>query len=778
MGTVAIRRTSGNLPLPSTPFIGRRDELSNIRRLLSQSRLVTLTGTGGVGKTRLAVQAAAGVGRAFPDGTWLVDLAPLDDPVLVPQSVAATLGIRDQSARLPIAILSEYLVDKQVLLVLDNCEHLLDACAALVDALVQSSPELRVLATSRQPLGLPGEHTFVVPPLSVPDFDAADSIEEVLRYDAINLFVTRAEAVLPVFSLTKHNAAAVTALCARLDGLPLAIELSAVRLRALSPEQVLARLDERFQLLTGGNRVALPRQQTLHGLVDWSFQLCSPNEQMLWARVSVFSGSFDLEAAEQVCSDGSMPRSAVLDAVAGLVDKSVLLREDHEFGVRYRLLETIRGFGHAQLVDGGQEVALRRRHRDYYLELIDRASAGLFGPDGPAWVEQMRSDHPNVRAALGFSLSQPGEASAGLRLAGALWFGWRELGLLSEGRRWLDRLLVVADRPSGTRARALWVLGSLAILQGDVEIARTSLAESARLAERLEDAGASAYSQVFSGQVAMVEGNPESAVQLLETAVKATRANGDPLGTAMAMILLAFAASAVGNGAGARRLAGEYVALCEEHGATLFLPFGHRALSIEYWRRGDLDEAVAEARKVVRLQWANQDPIGAGEGIEVLAWAAAARGDAERAALLFGALNSVWRTVGAPLYGFPDLVRQHDESVAQCLGTLGEASFNAANDRGARFSFEYLVDYALEQLPAAGAVAAGDASSPLTRREREVANLVAQGMSNREIAAALVIAPRTAEAHVEHILVKLGFNSRAQIATWMTLRQRAEDSWE
>jgi len=770
MATAVARRLSGNLPAPATAFIGRRREVADIRRLLSSSRLVTLTGMGGVGKTRLAVHVAADLQRAFPDGTWLANLAPLADPALLTQTVATALGIRDQSARWPVAILSEHLVDKHLLLVLDNCEHLLDACAVLADALLQAGPELRILATSRQPLGLPSEQTVVVAPLEFPDPGAHPSVEELVKYDAVSLFVTRASGVVPGFTLNERNAGSVAAMCARLDGLPLAIELAVVRLRALSPGQVLERLDGRFRLLTGGSRAALPRQQTLRALVDWSFDLCSAAEQALWGRLSVFSGSFDLEAAENVCADATLPRESLFDLVDGLLEKSVLLREEHESTVRYRLLDTIREYGRERLGERGDELTLRRKHRDYYLQLAERACESLFSPDGPVWLERLRLEHPNVRAALGFSLSQPGEADAGLRLAAVLWFGWRELGLLSEGRRWLDRLLAIDAAPTVARAQALWANGSLAVLQGDVAGATSMLAESTRLGRHLADASAQAYAAVFSGQVAMVEGDMVTAVRLLEQALAAHRSTGDTFGTAVTLIRLAVAASALGEGERAVRFAAEYVSLCAEHGARWLEPFGHFVLASEYWRRGDPAQAVGEARETVRTQWTNHDRIGAAEGLEVLAWAAAAQGNGQRAARLLGALDNVWRSVGTPLFGFPHLVQYHEECVERSRRMLGERGFESATARGAQLDFDAVVGYGLEE-PAAESVVEGEAASPLTRREQEIAGLVARGMSNKEIARTLVIAQRTAEGHVEHILTKLGFTSRAQIATWVTERK-------
>lgn len=776
MATVSARRLSGNLPAPSTEFVGRRRESIEVRRALSEARVVTLTGPGGVGKTRLALHSAEGTRRAFPDGTWLVDLASLDTPPLLAQTVAAALGIRDQSTRSPVTSLKHHLAGKHMLLLLDNCEHLVDAAATVVDALIKSTPELWVLATSRQPLGLTGEKIVSVGPLAIPDPASVSSVEELSTYDAVNLFVTRAASTSPGFRLTERNGATIAALCSRLDGLPLAIELSAVRLRALSPEQLLDRLDQRFRLLTGGSRAATARQQTLYGLIDWSFQLCSPAERSLWARSSVFAGSFDLDATEQICADDALPRTAVLDAVAGLVEKSVFIREDHEAAARYRMLETIREFGSERLAEIGDAPALRRRHRDHYARLVGCASAGLFSADGPRWLELLRVDYPNLRAALGFSLAQPGEATGGLQLAGDLWFAWRELGLLREGRRWLDGLLALDTTRTSARAQALWVNGSLAILQGDVHIARRMLAECERLARELADDTAAAYAEVFSGQTALVEGDAEQAMRLLEHAVNAHRAVGEHFGTAVALLRLALAATASGNLDRAGSLATDYVTFCNEHGATWLTPFGHWVLGIEHWRHGETDRAIAEAQHAVRGHWANKDKIGAAEAMEVLAWAAAAIGNERLAAQLIGCVEEIWRTlVGAPLFGFPHLIEYHEACVTRCRRALGSKSFQALTDQAARDEFDAMVALALETEQVRVSTRVEQGRGPLTTREYEVAQLIAQGKSNREIAASLIISQRTAEAHVQHILTKLGFASRAQIATWITARRGVAD---
>ena len=758
---------SGQVRAPTTPFVGRRGELTDIRRLLSTTRLITLTGIGGVGKTRIALEFANQARRAYADGVWWVDLAPLDQPMLVAESVQSGFGIRARSSRHPLDLVSQYLADKHLLLVLDNCEQVIGACAVLVDVLLGTAPDLRILTTSRQPLGLPAEHIVVVSPFLVPEVTPDAPVDRLSNNDAVTLFVSRAASVVSDFRLDDRNVSSVAALCRRVDGLPLAIELAAAKLRAFSVDQVLARLDERFQLLTDGSRASLPRQQTLYGLIDWSYQLCNPDEQLLWTRISVFAGSFDLEAAEVVCGDDELPRATLLDALAGLVDKSVLLREEHPAGVRYRLLETVRDFGQTRL---GADLSLRRRHLNHFAHLMDQACTGLFTAAGPLWLARIRLEHPNVRAALSFSLSDSATADQGLRLAALLWFAWRELGLLSEGRWWLDRLLAIGPAPTSSRARGLWAVGALALLQGDVSAARVALSESSHLAEQIGDATSNAYAQLFSGHVAQIEGRLDAAVRLLEGAADRLMELEDPLGVAVTLIRLTSAASAAGDGDRAIRLGLTLSELCTEHSATLLAPSAHAMLALEYWRQSDVPTAIAEAKVAAREYWANEDLLGVALAMEVLAWAAADRGDARRAVQLMGVLDAVWRSAGAPLFGYPHLIRHRDECLSKCRRLLGDEAFTRAWQDSGQLGLEQLVEQALGPRPDDNRPRATDAWSPLTRREREVARLVGIGMTNRAIADALVISQRTAEAHVEHVLVKLGFTSRSQIAAWVVAR--------
>ena len=450
--------------------MGRERELGEAAALLGAHRLVTLTGPGGTGKTRLALQAAAEVLEAHPDGVWLVELAALADPALVPQAVAAAVGVREEPGRPLPATLTDALRPKRLLLVLDNCEHLLDACARLADALLRACPHVRVLATSREALGLAGETAWRVPSLTVPDVadtQHAPDVADVARYAAVRLFADRAAAVQPEFVLTDENAAAVAQICARLDGIPLAIELAAARVRVLPPRQLLERLDDRFRILTGGSRTALERHQTLRAAVDWSYDLLTEPERALFARLAVFAGGWTLEAAEQVGAGEGIESPEVLDLLTRLADQSLVVAQEQPDGTaRYRLLESLRQYGRDKLAARAEAPAVRDRHLAHFLALAERADPGLYGPDAPAWIERLEVEHDNLRAALDWALGPAagqGQAARGLRLAGALEYFWFLRVHRREGLARLQQALAhTDDAPSAARAQALYSAGALA----------------------------------------------------------------------------------------------------------------------------------------------------------------------------------------------------------------------------------------------------------------------------------------------------------------------------
>ncbi|MDQ5827477.1 MAG: AAA family ATPase, partial [Chloroflexota bacterium] len=392
-------RTPHNLPIRLSSFIGREKELAELRRLLESNRLLTLTGAGGCGKTRLALAAADELVETFEDGVWLVDLAPLADPSLVPQAVASTLGVREQPGRSPTETLSDYLASKKVLLVLDNCEHLIEACAELAESLLRSCPELWVLATSREALGVAGEVAWPVPSLALPDLRRTPNIEGLSRYESARLFVERTEAVKPTFSLTEQNAPSVVKICYRLDGIPLAIELAAARTKVLSVEQISERLDDCFRILAAGSRTTIPRQRTLHATMDWSHELLSEQERALFRRLSVFAGGFSLEATESVCAGEDLEHYGVLELLSHLVDKSLIMVAEQDGEARYRLLETVRQYGREKLDESGEEAELGRRHAGYFVGLAEKAERELSGPDQARWLTLMETEHDNLRAA-------------------------------------------------------------------------------------------------------------------------------------------------------------------------------------------------------------------------------------------------------------------------------------------------------------------------------------------------------------------------------------------
>ncbi|MCO6003860.1 LuxR C-terminal-related transcriptional regulator [Actinoallomurus purpureus] len=769
--TTAMSITSGRgrdlgLPAEATSFIGRRHEIAEVKRLVSVSRMVTLTGPGGVGKTRLALRVANDLRRAFPEGVWLVELAELDNPALLPQAVVAALRIEDRTAHRPIEALVEHLAGDRMLVILDNCEHLLQETAVLAEALLRRVPELRILATSRQPLGIFSEQMFTVPMLSLPDGGSRPG-RPGTSPDAVRLFAERAGAVLPGFAVTERNRDVVERICRRLDGLPLGIELAAVRLRALSLEQLLDRLDDRFGLLSAGSRAVAPRHQTLRALIDWSYALCTEEERLMWARVSVFTGSLDLEAAEEVCSGDGIARDEVVGLAIGLVEKSVLVREEYPSGVRYRLLDTIRQYGRERLAASGQEATMKRRFRDYYRNLSRETKARLFGPAQVELLTRLRVEHPNLRTALEYCHAE--HAGLCIDMASDLLYHWITSCHTGEGRDWLEQGLAASGGRSEVRARALWACSWLAIIQGDQGSARTMLAESKALGERLGLEPVLGYVALYSGMVALNQGDGAAAVTCLEEAVARHRAAPDPLGEALALNRLSLAYSFLGDSNRAIAAAEESLSVCDAHEERWHKAYTMAALGIEAWRQGDTRRAATLERESLRFNRSLDDSLGAGLSLEVLAWIAGTEHEYTRAGEMLGILRTVWEAVGAPLPGYSHLARYHDECEARTLQALGESALRAAVDRGGSLSYDEALAYALEERrPTPGRSGGADRWSPLTRRETEIARLVAQGMSNKEIAASLVIAQRTAEGHIEHILRKLDFSSRAQIATWVT----------
>jgi len=770
------RSGHGMLPHGVTSFVGRRDAITSIRRALEESHLVSLTGPGGVGKTRLALTVSQQVRRSFPDGVHFVELATVRDPSLVIQAIAVALDVRDQSARPPDTALIDYVSNKHLLILLDNCEHLLQACAQVVSQLLVSAPELRVLATSREPLNISGERVYPVPPLSVPtgfSSVAGSAVRPASQFEAVMLFEERAAAVLPGFKVTAENQEAVARLCARLDGLPLAIELAAVRMRALSPAQILARLEQRFELLTQGSRNAPERHQTLKAAIASSYALCSNEERIAWMRCSVFAGEFDLEAAEYVCACEGLAAKDVFARIAGLLDKSILARTQWGPIARYKMLESIRQFGLERLAETESEMAIRLRHRDYYLSLAEQCDEESCSLRQLDWAERLPAERPDLFAALDICVNEPGEARMGLRMGAALWFYWVASGMVRDGRHWLDRMLAADTEPTPERARVLWVDGWATILQGDNGRGVDLLNECLRTAAAVGDERSAAHATQLLG-LAMIFGNdPITAGPLLDTAIASHRCMGE--WTAPALISLAqrgLAAVMVDDVDLAVSLAEECRQLCAEYGERWVLSWVTYLLALASWVTGDISATVRRASEALGQKREVNDQLGTPFCLELLAWAAVAQGAPQRAATLFGAADSMWERIGRPLFGYEALLGWSSENRASARSSLDAEAFEEHARAGFLMTQDEMLRYELDASERAGSPvrpepSTDSAETKLTRREQEVAALVAQGMSNRDIATRLVISPRTAEAHVEHILIKLGFTSRLQIASWV-----------
>jgi non-specific serine/threonine protein kinase len=513
---VEASATQSNLPIPLTSFVGREREMAEVKERLASTRLLTLTGAGGCGKTRLALQIAADVADAYPDGVWLVELAPLTDSRLVPSVVAAVLGVREGPGQPIETALIAALRTRRLVLLLDNCEHLIDACAHLANAILRACPEVRILATSRAALGIAGEVRWRVRSLALPSVDPPAPLAALAESEAIRLFVERAVATSPGFALTVQNATAVVQICRRLDGIPLALELAAARVKILTVEQIAQRLDDRFRLLTGGSRTALPRQRTLQAAMDWSYDLLSDAERALLRRLGVFAGSFIFDAIEAVFGELDDEGAALdlLDALAQLVDKSLVLAEEHDGEKRYRLLETVRQYAEEKLLAAAEALEARDRCRKWYLALAQRAEPELLGANEAAWLSTLEAEYDNFRGVLGSCLE--GDPEAGLRIATSLSRFWLMRGYLGEGRRWMESCLSRVPVQVEGRASALLGLSHLVRDQGDWETAELILEQSLGQSREIGDDRCAALALGNLGLLATLKGEHGRARALLE----------------------------------------------------------------------------------------------------------------------------------------------------------------------------------------------------------------------------------------------------------------------
>ncbi len=766
--------SEGNLPLELTSFIDRRTETSEIKNLLSSARLLTLTGIGGVGKTRLALRAAGQTRRAFADGVWLVELADLADETLVLEVLAATMGVRDDALKPLLDVVLELLAEREVLLVLDNCEHVIDVVAEVSETVLRECPDVRILATSREPLNVAGESVVQVLPLRSPDPDTEPTLAEMPRFDGVLLFAERAAAAIPGFEIAEDNKSDIARICARLDGLPLAIELAAARMRTMSAAQIVQRLTDRYALLTRGSRTAPTRQQTLRWCIDWSHSLCSPKEQQLWARLSVFAGSFALEAVEQVCFDESVAGAgeSPIDTLSSLIDKSIVIREESAYGVRFRMLETVAEYGRAQLSESGEEGALRRRHRRWYERLSALAAADWISDRQAEWSARLERELPNLRAALDSLLSEdtPESAESAVAIIAALSEFWTFRGLHGEGRAWADRALVHPGmRSVPCRVQGLCLSAHFTAAQGDFDGATDRLKLVRTYPERDMTSAVLARIAHTEGLLAITRGDPVGTEAPMRRAAELLRSEPASALRVSALTLLGWSYELRGDPGMADRCYQEVLVITDGCGESYYRSAALRGMGVVAQQRGALDQARRLFENALRLNRLMFSPHLAALNIDALA-CALPETEAERSAVLMGAAKGLWPTGHSLLLNMSRFHARCDRAVR---AALGERRYHAATRQGQALGADAALTYALRDRDSSSSSRTEPAVT-LTKRERQVAELVAQGLSNRQIAAKLVISQRTAQGHVENILTKLGFNSRTQIAAWIVGPGRQE----
>lgn len=869
-------RPTNNLPTLLSSFIGREREITLVKELLAAARLVTLTGAGGSGKTRLAIQVANDLVDTFDDGVWLVELAPLADPSLVPAAVASVLGVQEQPGQPILDSLSRYLRTKQLLLVLDNCEHLIDASAQFADTLLRECLNLRILATSREALGITGENAWKVPSLTLPDARLQlPAFAALSQYEAVKLFAARATTVDRSFKLNESNASAVARICQRLDGIPLAIELAAARVKVLRLSELATRLDDRFQLLTTGSRTAIPRHQTLRAAIDWSYDLLTEAEKVLLRRLSVFAGGCTLDAAEQVAVEQEvssradskpatrfaprknyiLPTTSILDLLSHLVDKSLVIVDTQSMETRYHMLETIREYAIEKLHEANETDLQRTRHLDFFVSFSERAEPKLKRAHQLEWFERLDAEIDNFRAALNWALSE-GRVEKGLRIAGALARFWDMRGYWSEGLARVERLLIQPEAESRTltRANALLTAAELAGSLGESKRAREYLEELIGIAR---ECGAPGNRTLALGLASLSERifieAPAAAESLLEEGLTIARSTGDEWLIGSLLYHRGFLLTGWKDDQAAREAIEESLMLFKAagdlHGAAVAtfhasriyfrqgdwarsrrvreesLPFLRQAKDRRYvWYMvnglGEIaraegnyelakryyEEAFELARELggkfqtaltccnvgyialyegklafakalfsESLELARKVDYGGTVACGLLGFAgvAAAENNARRAVQLLSVIE-LSLTTGDRRIFTPADEAEYQRHLAIARKQLDDTAFSTAWEEGRAFTEEQAIAYALEPpllheqevAQTTLRTAAKQDYGGLTEREQAVAALIAQGMSNREIAQELVVSERTAETHVGNILNKLGFTSRAQIRKW------------
>jgi predicted ATPase/DNA-binding CsgD family transcriptional regulator len=768
-----VGRRLSNLPAEVTSFVGRRQELREVKRLLTTTRLLTLTGSGGVGKTKLALRAAAEMSRGFPDGAWLVLLASISDPLLVTQATFNAFGVHDLSAGVSLSALTDYLAGKRLLLLLDNCEHLLDGCAVLVSTLTKSCPDLRVLATSRQALGVAGEVRMVVPPMSLPAEADETSAPRLLGCDAVWLLTERAAAVVPGFTVDASNAEQVLNLCRRLDGIPLALELAAVRLGSLSLDQLNQGLASELSILGTANRGAEARQQTLEATIGWSYGLLDEQERLLWARLSVFADGFEEDAATDVCADPRIPAGRIRGLLGTLVDKSILKRQLKGIDPpRYWLLETMRQYGQDRLAEAGETAATQKRHFDWICGLA--RLAGAWDGRQPETFTRMSSERVNLWAALDFCAREPGELAAAAEAAQHLMTFWVSRGPFGAVRQRLTWMAELAPEDSLPRARLLWVAAVMAASQNDYDGCGLLSNESLRIGTEVRDVEVVAWSLIHDAMARWVGGDLAGSTRQLESALSLARLMRVEQAELAILNTLCGLCIATGDLDRAIELGEQGLAMSEGRGELWMRGYLLNFLAQTSWVRGERPRAEALAREAVVCKHAIDDRNGVTIALGTLAWMAAESGQYVRAATILGSAQRVRDESSLTLI---EVFRpQHERSTSLVVKGIGQRSFDAAFARGRAMTIGEGVAFAVadQQAPKPTSRVKAAPDTELTPRQLEIARLIAEDLTNRQIADRLFLSERTVETHITNMLNKLGLNSRFQLSRWLAEQPAGE----
>ncbi len=765
--------SGSNLPVQLSSFIGRKQETEKVKQLVMAHRLVTLTGAGGSGKTRLALRSAGELAGEFKHGVWFVDLASLRDASLVSDKIASTLGIHKGPKEDVLNLLAGYLAKRQPLLILDNCEHLVVTCAEIAELLLQKSAELHILTTSRELLGVSSEVTWVVPPLSLPKEESTGKpanqrrvLKKVQASESVQLFIERAASKNPDFTLTVDNAGPVAEICGRLDGMPLAIELAAAQMRSLSAQEIAQRLDQRFQFLTGGSRNAPRRQRTLMAAIDWSYTLLTEKEQIMLQRLSIFTGGAALEAVEMICTGGKIETVDVIETISHLVDKSLLTANRREHGeTRYRLLETIREYAFEKLRGSQDKLELLDKHLEYFVRFADEGDRKIKGPEQAVWFEKLEIEHDNLRTAL-HQAAQSKNFEAGLSLAESLTYFWYVRGHIREGAGWLEKFLIpIQDVSSALVARGLLYLGIMQGMSNEEDDRSTKLHEkSLRLFRELNDRSGIALVLNILGVIETQNNELVKAERLLNESLALQKELGDPW--FIAFTVQNFPPLALQNGdlKKAREYAEEEVYWFEQAGDLRSIARSLGDFAEIARLEGDYSRAATIYTQALSQLFQLGDRLSVAGLLEDLAVLAAKQHKYRRAALLLGGADALREDLGVPYRGNEN--DDYHQAVTAIRNNLRESNFEQVMSKGRRMSLQEIVDYATQgaNLPAkkTGSTAEEEIWFQLTARERDVTRLLAEGHSNLEISQNLFLSEKTVRNYISNLYRKLGITNRGE----------------